>query len=235
MNIALIITLLFQQISPSEVLLSLRKNLKYTTSTFSAQLEIRKGKRVLNKSFKGYSKGENFYLEFTNPEDKGVKYLKFKGDLYIYLPDIDDVVRLSGDMLKQSFMGSDLSYEDLMQEDPLKYYKPVSMRDTTLEGKIYFILELEDTTGNAPYYRARMVVDLDRNIWLKEELITKSGRKIKEVEALEFKNIKGKHYPTSIAMRDLRLKDSYTKFVFKEVDFDIPIPDKYFSLSELKK
>lgn len=235
MNIALIITLLFQQISPSEVLLSLRKNLKYNTSTFSAQLEIRKGKRVLNKSFKGYSKGENFYLEFTNPEDKGVKYLKLKGDLYIYLPDIDDVVRLSGDMLKQSFMGSDLSYEDLMQEDPLKYYKPVSMRDTTLEGKIYFILELEDTTGNAPYYRVRMVVDLDRNIWLREELITKSGRKIKEIEALEFKNIKGKHYPTSIAMRDLRLKDSYTKFVFKEVDFDIPIQDKYFSLSELKK
>jgi hypothetical protein len=235
MNIALIITLLFQQISPSEVLLSLRKNLKYNTSTFSAQLEIRKGKRVLNKSFKGYSKGENFYLEFTNPEDKGVKYLKLKGDLYIYLPDIDDVVRLSGDMLKQSFMGSDLSYEDLMQEDPLKYYKPVAMRDTTIEGRIYFILELEDTTGNAPYYRVRMVVDLDRNIWLKEELITKSGRKIKEVEALEFKNIKGKYYPTSIAMRDLRLKDSYTKFVFKEVDFDIPIPDKYFSLSELKK
>jgi hypothetical protein len=235
MNIALIITLLFQQISPSEVLLSLRKNLKYNTSTFSAQLEIRKGKRVLNKSFKGYSKGENFYLEFTNPEDKGVKYLKLKGDLYIYLPDIDDVVRLSGDMLKQSFMGSDFSYEDLMQEDPLKYYKPVAMRDTTIEGKIYFILELEDTTGNAPYYRVRMVVDLDRNIWFKEELITKSGRKIKEVEALEFKNIKGKHYPTSIVMRDLRLKDSYTKFVFKEVDFDIPIPDKYFSLSELKK
>ncbi len=235
MNIALIITLLFQQISPSEVLLSLRKNLKYNTSSFSAQLEIRKGKRVLNKSFKGYSKGENFYLEFTNPEDKGVKYLKLKGDLYIYLPDIDDVVRLSGDMLKQSFMGSDLSYEDLMQEDPLKYYKPVAMRDTTIEGRIYFILELEDTTGNAPYYRVRMVVDLDRNIWLKEELITKSGRKIKEVEALEFKNIKGKYYPTSIAMRDLRLKDSYTKFVFKEVDFDIPIPDKYFSLNELKK
>jgi len=235
MNIALIITLLFQQISPSEVLLSLRKNLKYNTSSFSAQLEIRKGKRVLNKSFKGYSKGENFYLEFTNPEDKGVKYLKLKGDLYIYLPDIDDVVRLSGDMLKQSFMGSDLSYEDLMQEDPLKYYKPVAMRDTTIEGRIYFILELEDTTGNAPYYRVRMVVDLDRNIWLKEELITKSGRKIKEVEALEFKNIKGKHYPTSIVMRDLRLKDSYTKFVFKEIDFDIPIPNKYFSLSELKK
>jgi hypothetical protein len=235
MNIALIITLLFQQISPSKVLLSLRKNLKYNTSFFSAQLEIRKGKRVLNKSFKGYSKGENFYLEFTNPEDKGVKYLKLKGDLYIYLPDIDDVVRLSGDMLKQSFMGSDLSYEDLMQEDPLKYYKTVAMRDTTIEGRIYFILELEDTTGTAPYYRVRMVVDLDRNIWLKEELITKSGRKIKEVEALEFKNIKGKHYPTSIAMRDLRLKDSYTKFVFKEVDFDIPIPDRYFSLSELKK
>jgi len=235
MKAIFIIMVLFQQISPEEVLKKLRNNLKYNTSRFTAEIEIKKGKRVLTKSFKGYSKGENFYLEFTNPEDKGVKYLKLKGNLYIYLPDIDDVVRLSGDMLKQSFMGSDLSYEDVMQEDPLKYYVPTSMRDTMIEERKYAILELEDTTGSAPYYKIRMIVDLKKDTWLKEELITKNGRKIKEVEAVEFKNLKGREFLTQIVMRDLRLKNSYTKFVFKEIELDIPIPEKYFSLSELKK
>ncbi|MEO0277942.1 MAG: outer membrane lipoprotein-sorting protein, partial [candidate division WOR-3 bacterium] len=174
-------------------------------------------------------------IEFTNPEDKGVKYLRLKKDLYIYLPDIDDVVRMSGDMLKQSFMGSDLSYEDLMQEDPLKYYKVTSLSDTIIEGSTYTILELLDTTATAPYYRVRMIVDVDRYIWLKEELYTKSGRKIKELEALNYRKIKGKLYPVETIIRDLRIKDSYTKFILKDVDFEIAVPANLFRIESLKR
>lgn len=220
---------------PVEILSRIRENLRYETSQFTAQIEIKKGKRVLTKSFKGFSLGNDFYIEFTNPEDKGVKYLKLKNDLYIYLPDIDDVVRMSGDMLKQSFMGSDLSYEDLMQEDPLKYYKVISLSDTTLEGYTYSILELLDTTGTAPYYRVRMIVDVNRYIWIKEELYTKSGRKIKELEALNYRKIKGKLYPVETIIRDLRIKDSHTKFTLKEVDFEITVPRNLFRVENLKR
>lgn len=226
---------IIQQISPHELLQNIRKNLKFNSASFNAQLEIRKGKRILQKSFKGYSRGEDFYLEFTNPEDKGVRYLKLKSNLYIYLPDVDDVVRLSGDMLKQSFMGSDLSYEDLMQEDPLKYYAPILLKDTTENGGSLYFLELEDTTHIAPYFKICMLVDPEKNIWLREELYTKSGRKIKEVEVLETKMIKGRYYPISVIMRDLRLKDSYTKYTIKEMDLDIPVSDRFFKLSEISK
>lgn len=226
---------IIQQISPQEVLQNLRKNLKFKSSSFQAQLEIRKGKRILQKSFKGYSRGEDFYLEFTNPEDKGVKYQKLKSNLYIYIPDIDDVVRLSGDMLKQSFMGSDLSYEDLMQEDPMKYYAATLLKDTTENGVHLYFLELEDTTRTAPYFKIRMLVDPEKNIWLKEELYTKNGRKIKEVEVLEIKMIKGRYYPVSVMMIDLRLRDSYTKYTINEMDLDIPMPDRFFKLGELGK
>ncbi|MEO0265453.1 MAG: outer membrane lipoprotein-sorting protein [candidate division WOR-3 bacterium] len=218
-----------------KILDRIRENLRYETSQFTAQIEIKKGKRVLTKSFTGFSRGNDFYIEFTNPEDKGVKYLRLKKDLYIYLPDIDDVVRMSGDMLKQSFMGSDLSYEDLMQEDPLKYYKVTSLSDTIIEGSTYTILELLDTTATAPYYRVRMIVDVDRYIWLKEELYTKSGRKIKELEALNYRKIKGKLYPVETIIRDLRIKDSYTKFILKDVDFEIAVPANLFRIESLKR
>ncbi len=232
---ALIMLLLIVQIKPEVILQNLRKNLRYSSSSFSAELEIRRGKRMLKKTFNGYSIGENFFMEFTNPDDKGVRYLKLKNDLYIYLPDIDDVVRLSGDMLKQSFMGSDLSYEDLMQEDPLKYYKANELKDTLVDNKKLHILELVDTTGTAPYHRVRLLVDVEKNIWLKEELYSKTGRKMKEVEALEYKETNGRLYPVSIIMRDLRLRDSYTKFTFSKIALDIQIPERHFKLENLKK
>lgn len=222
-------------LNAEKVFEKIRENLSFETSRFTAHIEIRKGKRVLTKSFTGYSRGNDFYIEFTNPEDKGVKYLRLKNDLYIYLPDIDDVVRMSGDMLKQSFMGSDLSYEDLMQDDPLKYYKVTNISDTTIGSNTFSILELVDTVGTAPYYRVRMIVDTERNIWIKEELYTKSGRKLKEFEALNYKNVKGKLYPVEIVVRDLRIKDSYTKFTLKDVDFNIPIPVNLLKVESLKR
>jgi len=227
--------IILQQISPNTILEQIRKNTSYRTSKFYAELEIKKGKRNLIKLFKGFSKVNEFYIEFVNPEDKGIKYLKIKENLYLYLPEIDDIVRFSGDMLKQSFMGSDLSYEDIMQEDPLKFYKPLKIIDTLINTKKLYSLEIIDTTGKAPYYCIKLLVDKENYIWIKEELFTKTGRKIKEVEAIEFKKINDRYFPISIIMRDLRIKDSYTKFTLLEIELDVPVPDYIFRLDYLKK
>lgn len=233
MNI--LILFFVMQLNGKGILKRLRDNVKIETSKFQVQIEIKKGKRKLFKEFNGYSRGKDFYIAFTNPEDRGVKYLKIKNDLYIYIPDIDDVVRISGDMLKQSFMGTDLSYEDLMEEDPLRYYKPLNVRDTIFNGHSYYILEIIDTTGRAPYYREKIIVDKKNIVAKKEELFTKSGRKIKEVEVLEYKKIGKKLIPSIYIMRDLRRKDSYTKVIFKDITIGIRVPVEVFNVDYLRK
>lgn len=230
-----ILVSLLLMLTGEEILRQLRENLSYESSKFVAEIEIKKGKRVITKSFNGLSTHSNFLIEFTNPEDRGVKYLKVGHDLFVYLPDIDDMVRLSGDMLKQSFMGSDLSYQDLMEEDPLRYYRVIETADTVIEGKSYKILELEDTTGNAQYQRVKLIVDIAKNTWLKEELYTKGQRKLKEMEVLEYRSVKGKYYPVKVVVRDFRLKDSYTTLTLKEIDFNIPVPPRIFKKEYLRK
>jgi hypothetical protein len=59
------------------------------------------------------------FIEFLNPEDKGTKYLKKGGRLYVYSPDNEGVMLISGHMLKESMMGSDMSYEDAVNNEPL--------------------------------------------------------------------------------------------------------------------
>lgn len=233
MKLLILFLLTFQ---PAEQILNkLRENQKIESSKFSAEIEIGKGKRVLFKEFEGFSRGSDFYIVFTNPEDKDVKYLKLRNDLFIYIPDIDDVVRISGDMLKQSFMGTDLSYEDLMEEDPLGFYKPLNLKDTVINGDSLYFMEIIDTTGKAPYYSAKLLIDRKNIVTKKEELFTKSGRKIKEVEILDYRKIGKKFYPVSYIMRDLRFKNSYTKVIFREIHFDIKVPDKIFSLEYFRR
>ncbi|MEO0289707.1 MAG: outer membrane lipoprotein-sorting protein [candidate division WOR-3 bacterium] len=227
--------LIFFSINADDILNKLREDRKIESSKFYAKIEIVKGKRILFKEFEGFSKGSDFYIVFKNPEDKDVKYLKIKNDLYIYIPDIDDVVRISGDMLKESFMGTDLSYEDLMQEDPLKYYKTLNFKDTIINGDSLYFMEIVDTTKRAPYYSINLFIEKKNILVKKEELFTKNGRKIKEIEILDYKKIKEKFYPVSYIMRDLRLKNSYTKVILEKIEIDIKLKDEIFKLEHLRK
>ena len=55
---------------------------------------------------------------------KGTKMLKLQDQLWTYAPSTDRTILISGHMLRQSVMGSDLSYEDLLEDPAL----PASMR-----------------------------------------------------------------------------------------------------------
>jgi len=69
-------------------------------------------------------------VEFTNPQDKGTRYLKIGKELWIYFPSEQDMVKISGHMLKEGMMGSDVSYEDALETDALhkKYSAAVAGR-----------------------------------------------------------------------------------------------------------
>ena len=56
--------------------------------------------------------------------------LKLDKRLWIYSPSTDRTIQLSGHLLRQSVMGSDLSYEDMMEERKLSevYTAEIGMR-----------------------------------------------------------------------------------------------------------
>ena len=56
-------------------------------------------------------------LTVTSGMDKGQKILRLDDNIYIYYPDADEIIRLSGSGLSNSFLGSDFSYEDLSGDD----------------------------------------------------------------------------------------------------------------------
>ena len=73
------------------------------------------------------------YTEFLAPaREKGTKMLKLKDMLWDYSPSTDRTIMISGSLLRQSVMGSDLSYEDMMEDPhlPNLYSATVVSEDT---------------------------------------------------------------------------------------------------------
>ena len=61
--------------------------------------------------------------------------LKIGDQLWIYSPSTDRTIQIAGHMLRQSVMGSDMSYEDMM-EDPVltHHYTPKVTGEEDLAG-----------------------------------------------------------------------------------------------------
>ncbi len=190
---------------------------------------------VKSKSWiEGENKAFTEYLE--PPRDKGIKMLKLGRQLWTYTPAADRVIGISGNMLRQSVMGSDLSYEDMMENRKWSTIYAASDDGTeTVLDRPCRILKLTATAPDVAYEVRRIWVDESRFLVLKEERYGKSGRLLKTLDVGEVKRIEGRWVQTRALFRDVLKEGGGTEFVIESVDFDAEIPEAVFSKASLRK
>jgi outer membrane lipoprotein-sorting protein len=238
---AIVIPLLFFvpvfAITPADILSAMDKNRDYGTISYTGTMEIHVGGEVRTKSMKVVGEGaEKALAEFTNPQDKGTKYLKINKELWIYFPSEQDVVKISGHMLKEGMMGSDVSYEDALESDALhKKYAATLTGEETCEDHTCYVLTLDATVKDAPYYKRKMWVDKDLFIQWKEEMYAKSGALLKVSHVLDVKRIGSRHFPVKVELVNKLRKDTKTVFEMSDVVFDVRLAANVFSLQNLQR
>lgn len=186
----------------------------------------------------GYAEGNNkSFSEYLSPErEKGTKMLKIDDYLWIYSPSTDRTIQLSGHMLKQSLMGSDLSYEDMMENRKLMdMYNAELVGEETIDGRKVVVILLKAKVDDATYDSRKLWVDTERYVPLKEELYAKSGQLLKRTVMSDIKKIDGRWYPTKMNYKDMLKDGEGTDFVVLEIDFNAEIREYIFSKASLKK
>jgi len=223
--------------SAAELLRRVDNNEIYTTIEYEGEIIIEYQNRRYVKTFKSWGRGNTHsFIEFTNQEDRGTKYLKRDGRLYVYSPDTEEVMLISGHMLKESMMGSDMSYEDTLNNETLtSRYDPVIAGSETVNGHDSWVLELKAKKKTESYPSRKLWIDKENSDLLRYELFALSGVKLKDYNLLRVEVISGRRFPVEGEMRDLMRKDSKTKFVMRNVVLDKPIADSVFSQKNLER
>jgi outer membrane lipoprotein-sorting protein len=212
-------------------------NETYASIAYKGEMVIEyQGKRYA-KRFEAFAKGSaNSFVEFVNPEDRGTKYLKKDGRLYVYSPDSEEVMLISGHLLKESMMGSDLSYEDTIDNETLSArYTPTMAGSEELNGRRAWVLDLAAKKRTESYPRQKLWVDAETGDLLRYELYALSGAKLKEYALFKAETHGGRRFPVEFEMRDLLRKGSRTTFFMKEVKLDAAIADSVFSMRNLER
>lgn len=210
---------------------------EYIHSAYAeATMIISKGGRRVEKTMVMFSREKDALVEFTNPADRGTKFLKREDNLWMFFPDAEEIVKISGHMLQQGLMGSDFSYQDMMESDKLtELYSFTLLEEDIFQDRPCYVLEAIAIPGQkVSYYRRVTWIDKERFVGLKEELYAESGRLLKVSEVQEIKKIEERWLPIQSIMINKLRKDTYTQFIINKLELNPELEDKIFSLQSLR-
>ena len=224
------------EMTAEEIINKRDDNEYFETAQMEAEMIIVSGSRKIIKTMDALTDKKNSLVEFTNSQDRGTKFLKREGDLWMFFPDAEEIIKISGHMLNQGMMGSDFSYQDVMEADKLTdLYDFEIIKEEEFEGRPCYVLEGIAREGvKVSYYRRVSWIDKERFIGLKEELYAKSGRILKETKTNIIEEIEGRWVPTNSVMENKLRKDTYTEFTITQIKFNLEIPEETFSLQNLR-
>ena len=220
------------------ILAKVDQNMASKNRVFESTLIVHGKRASRTMTARSYSVGEQkSFTEYLSPvREQGTKMLKVGNQLWIYSPSTDRTILISGQMLRQSVMGSDLSYEDMMEDSKLtEKYQAVNTGTEEIDGRKCFVLELTAIVTDVNYFKRKSWIDTERFVPLKEELYAKSGQLLKRTTLSGVKQTQGRWFPTIILYKDMLKAGDGTEFQMTSIQFDQVIPDYIFSKAALKK
>lgn len=226
------------QFTGDEILQKIDDNM-FSDKTITSSTMIVHGRRnSKTMRLKSWTEGESksFSEYLYPPKDAGTKMLKLEDDLWLYNPDSDRTIQISGHLLRQPVMGSDLSYEDMMEENELQnLYSAEIVDEKIFLERSCWVLLLSAKVEEIAYESRRVWVDKERFIALKEERLSKSGKLLKTTNVEEVFKVDGRWYPKRMIFKDVLKTGKGTEYIVESIDFNADIQENVFSKASLRK
>lgn len=190
---------------------------------------------------KDYGKDTKTLFFFREPADvKGVGFLTWDynkasrdDDKWLYLPALRKEKRISGSSKNDSFMGSDLTYDDMgrraVDEDT-----HTLIGEENYEGHPCWVVESVPEDKNYIYSKVISRVRKDALMKVKGEFYDRQGKLLKVLKVTDVRQHSG--FWVSFRTEVENVQDRHkTVFEMKNVKFDTGLGDSFFQVSTLKR
>jgi hypothetical protein len=177
------------------------------------------------------------------PEMRGAALLVLEredrdaSDLFMYLPELDRVRRISRHMATSAVFGTDLSYEQLERLHGMLRDAEIELEpDATVAGRaVYVLAGRSSPASEATTERSRILVDQATCVPLRIEL-SEEGEpsRVIEIDPSSIERIGALHVARRLVARDLR-RGTETELRLESVEVDVEIADRVFTTRELQR
>ncbi len=212
----------------------MRGNSSYSEMT----MKIIRPKWERTLSFKAWSKGTDYSLLYvTEPaKEKGQVFLKRDKEMWNWVPSIERMIKIPPSMMMQSWMGSDMTNDDLVKESSIvKDYDHTLLGTETIDGYDCYQILLEPHE-DAPVVWGKIISWISKKEYftLKNEYYDEDGYLINRELLSNIKDVGDRIIPTHFEIIPVEKEGQKTTMEFTHVQFNVPIEDDFFSIQNMR-
>ena len=167
------------------------------------------------------------------PIDAGSGTLLVDGNMWVFTPKIDRVIKITPAMMSEDWMGSDFSNRDVSKDPTLiGGYEHTLMELREHDGHQVYVIE--SVPREAAGWGSEVLHIRDDWIVLEQQFRDGDGQLVKTLNALEIEEMSGRSVATVIRMSKAGTPDEWTEVRIVAVEFDVALPAKLFTMSNLR-
>lgn len=222
-----------------EVVNKAENRLRGKSSVATSKVTIVRPKYTREMTLKTWSKGEDYSLTYimTPARDQGTVYLKRLKEIWYYLPSVERNIKMPPSMMNQSWMGTDLSNDDLVRKTSLaEDFSHELLGEETIQGKAcYHIKLIPHEDADVVWGKVEMWVDKTLYNVMKQEQFDEDMELVNTMKAYNVKSIGGETLPTKMEFIPADKKGQMTVMEYQSIQFNVQIPDSYFTTQFMTK
>jgi hypothetical protein len=188
--------------------------------------------------------GDRTLIRFTYPNDiRNTAFLVWEhpgadDERFLYLPALGRVRRIAGQEKQESFVGSDLSYEDIGGRDIADYTYSFASETATWvasDGSKHpaWALESRAKDADAEFPRSVSLVLKDRFIVVQADIFNRRNERVKRFDVRRLERVDGFWTVLDLAMANERDR-TRTELTTTSISYDVGLKEDDFSRRQLE-
>ena len=181
------------------------------------------------------------YIVIRAPaKDRGETTLRRRNEMWLWMPKVERVIKIPPTMMHSSWQGSDFTYEDIVKADSIvKDYTHKLMSTRREDGRTVYRIEAMPK-HDAPVVWGKVITDValydDQSaVPLLEEDYSERGELIRTITLSDVRMLGGRRVPAKLECVPTQKKGRRTILQYRELEFDLPLKDDFFSYQRLQK
>ncbi|MDF4736644.1 outer membrane lipoprotein-sorting protein [Vibrio parahaemolyticus] len=240
--VAVLFFLLFTSLSYAESAFDIVQKsdqaMRGKSSYSEATMEIVRPDWTRSMTMKSWTKGTELSLVLvTAPaKDKGSASLKRHREMWNWVPSIERVIKIAPSMLSQSWMGSDFTNDDLINQSSIVVdYQHALLGNDSFEGDKVWVIEAT-AKPDAPVVWNKVTLWISQSTYLqrKVEFYDEFDERVNVLTTYDVKELGGRKIATRMEMKPVDKPGNKTIFTTHQAQFDFDINDDFFSLQQMK-
>ncbi len=224
---------------PKEIIDRVDRLLRGDSSHARVEMTVATRRWERNLALEIWSEGtDKALIRITQPKkEAGMTTLKVGEDIWNYLPKIDRIIRVPSSMMASAWMGSHFTNDDLVKESRLiRDYRIETSFDGGRDGRRIWEFTLTPFP-DAPVVWGSILYEVaqDDLLPIRARYFGEDGRLRRTLTFHDVQQVGGRAIPTRMRLVPTEDPEEFTQMIYHDLQFDIPIPERTFSLSSLRR